>query len=76
MRIEIPENIQHFGEGATCFHALCNMQIFLRIAARKLSAMYSQFPIDDMDAIEASILLRIINNMESFQTLCLIGKRL
>lgn len=74
MRIEIPENIQHFGEGATCFHALCNMQIFLRIAARKLSAMYSQFPIDDMDAIEASILLRIINNMESFQTLCLIGK--
>lgn len=74
MRIEIPENIQTFGEGATHFHALCYMQIFLRIAARKLEKTFAPFPINDIKATEANILLRIISNLESFQTLCLAGK--
>lgn len=74
MRIEISENIKQFGEGATCFHALCQMQIGLRIAARKLRYLYPQFPIDDPKATEANILLRIIENMESFNALCLIRK--
>lgn len=74
MRIEIPENIQKFGEGATHFHALCYMQIILRIAARKLEKTFAPFPINDIKATEANILLRIISNLESFQTLCLIGK--
>lgn len=74
MRIEIPENIQQFGVGATHFHSLCYMQIILRIAARKLDKTFAPFPINDIKATEANILLRIISNLESFQTLCLIGK--
>lgn len=73
MRIEIPENIERFGEGATCFHALCNLQIFLRIASRKIRLLYPEFPIDSIKATEACILLRIITSIDSFVLLCLQG---
>ncbi|MDE7421469.1 MAG: hypothetical protein K2N35_14820 [Muribaculaceae bacterium] len=73
MRIEIPENIELFGEGATCFHALCFMQSFLRIASRKLKFLYPNFPIDIIKATEARILSRIITSIDSFTLLCLQG---
>lgn len=73
MRIDIPENTQYFGEGATNFNALCNCQIFLNIASRKLRSLYPQCPIDDIKATEVSILLRIITSIDSFVFLCLQG---
>lgn len=74
MRIGIPENVQAFGEDATCLHAMMAMQIKLDLYARKIRQEYSIFPINDLKAFELNAILRIIQNIESFCILNTQGK--
>lgn len=74
MRIEVPENTQTFGDGATCLHTLCLMQNYLGMASRAINDKYKgTYPIDDLAAFEIGAYNRVITNLRSFKTLCLIG---
>lgn len=75
MKIEIPENTKAFGTGATCMHPLCYMQRYLDIAARNIRTEYKEtYPISDLKAFELGSWVRVISNLKSFVTLCLIGE--
>ncbi|ROT16608.1 hypothetical protein [uncultured Duncaniella sp.] len=75
MRIEIPENIDTFGDGATCRHTLCFIQRGLLIAQRAIKDIFHEtYPIDNITAFELGAYSKIITNLNSFETLCLLGE--
>ena len=70
MRIIIPENIKMFGPNASVFDSYKYMQTFLELITRNLPNRYPIVAIDNIDAVEAAIILKLIKNLSSFYDLC------